>query len=422
MNIIILKSITNTEGMDDAACKVYGALFTKWKHGQFEDMKMPTNKELQKLTNLTDKPITRAIKLLQNIRVKDRFQQTMPLLHLSTKKLNGRIESVYTLAAPEFGELTDPTAFTQEGGGSATMSALGGYFVITDEIQKLRLPINREIVLSAWDSVIKFNEYNYPVYNAKTIHIFDMLGYKKFETLKRTTYELSNIGYIEHSERVHDKSWGWKSVSVNLNPKQEDEPRSKEDDNSHIEEDDVMNNSAINKQLLDMIQEAMKAGNMELANNLSKALAGNQGEVKAETPSEQPKAEKKPRKKQPKPMKNEVEELDYQNDYIKVWLRVPKSMSKNPTIMGMISGLKDSLAYHWYTYEDVEASGYIDALNDYNIKMTYEVLQDAPKVESEPETLEDVIEASRRETLDYFKNEPEWVDKAVNVIVEAGIV
>lgn len=424
MDIVILRPITNIEGMDAKLIKVWSVLFTLWKHGQYEDMKLPTMKELQKLVGLTDKPIKAALDALQKIRITDRYQQTLPLLHLSTKKLGGRMESVYKLAVPEFGELTDPTAFMEEGGGSATMGALGGYIILTDEIQKLHLPVNQELVLAVWNNIANVDGYRYPVYNARTPHIFRLLECMKFESVKRATYELYKRGYLDHSEPTVDKSWGWKSVSINLNPQSEEAKEVEEqvEDESDTEADHTEEENMVDTDKLQaMIDKAMDMGNMELAMELAKSLtAAMKGDAKPEAPKGEPKAEApKPAKK---PRKSDMEEHDYQNDYIKVYLSVPKNVAKNPTITNMISGLKDSLAYHWYTDEDVEASGYIDALKDYNIKMTYEVLQDVPKVESEPETLEDVIESSRNETIAYFNNEPEWVDKAVNAIVESGVL
>lgn len=397
MNIIILRVIANIIGMDPKTIKVWSVLFTIWKYGKFDNMKMPTLKKLEKLVGLTDKPITRAINTLKGIRVKDRYQQSFPLLRVEAKRIKGCVENVYTLAVPEFGELTDPSQFTQEGGGSATMSYLGGYFTLTDEMQKLGLTINQEIVLATYASILEWEAYNYPVYNSATPKNTGYLECMKPEAIARAIRELNKLGYLTHSEAVKDKSYGWKEMKVNLNPNQDD-----------IKEDDMTKEAEM--EILEMAKAAIAAGNQELGLKLISQIS-NQSKEGA-------KPETKPKKKtesKPKAKKSDVEEMDFQNDYVKVYLSIPKNAANNSTITGLIKGLKEGVAY-WRTAGDVEASGYIESFMDHKVSMSYEILQEAPKEEYERESTEDAIAASKAENDTFFKSEPEEVEKVMSLL------
>lgn len=401
MNIMMPRAILGNEEMDPNSVKLYSVLLTRWRYGKFSDYVMPTVKELQGLLGITDKPITKAINTLKQIRVKDRYQQSFPLLRISTKPINGIPTKVYRLALPEAGELTDPTCFSKDGGGSATMSAMGGYIFLSDEIQRLGLTINDEIVLAVWNNIASFEGYNYPVYNAATPHKLGLLKHMSFDAVKRATYKLYRLGYLWHSEQVRDKSWGWKKIAINLSPNKDAGETFKEVDETEMETDtdaiDEINDiiqedtDMDTNKLMAMIDKAMDMGNTELAMKLTEKLPG------PTKPENKPEEQSKKAENKPKKRKSDLEEMDYENDYIRIWLSVPKNISKNPTVNGMIDGVKDSVAWYWRTEDDVEASGYIDAFGDYGIKMSVEVLQEITERKEEPMTYDEVISASRSE-------------------------
>lgn len=222
MNIIILRVITNIIEMNSKLIKVWSVLFTLWKHGKYEDRVMPTTKELEKLVGLTDKPINDAIKVLQKIRVKDRYHQSFPLLRMSTKRINGSSQRVYTLAVPEYGELNDPSAFTQDGGGSATMSSLGGYFTLTVEIQKAVSSIGDQVLAAALENVASSKAYNPDLYNYKTIHTLNMMKCMSDAALRSATKRLKKEGIlvVSKAEQV-GKYWGWADIAIATEPNTE---------------------------------------------------------------------------------------------------------------------------------------------------------------------------------------------------------
>lgn len=394
MNTILPRTISNVEGMNPKLIKVWNVLFALWKHGKHDDRVMPTVKELEKLVGLTDKPINDAIKALQKIRVKDSYQQSFPLLRIYNKKFkDGRVESVYKLAAPEMGELTDPSSFSQEGGGSATMARFHGYITITDEIQKLGLTPNQEMVLAVFNSILEWDEYDWPVYNSATPYHTGWLKCMDIRAVYRAICELRDKGYIEHSKettkpaRNGKTTRGWETMTVNINNEQA------------IEEETDMDTD---KQQM-LIEKAMEAGNMELAMKLAEAMAG---ASKGGTKPDPKKAEKKARS-------GDVEEMDFQNDFIRVCLSMPKDRAKRSDVRSMIGEIERYLAIKWFTADDVEASGFIDGMADYGVSMSYEVIRETPEEEYGRESTEDAIAASKAENDALFGNEPELVGQTL---------
>lgn len=426
MNIIVPRSITNIAGIDSFAIKLWSYLFTLWLGGQYDDYAIPTIKELESKLNMSHTTIEKAITNLQSIQVKDRFQTFNKLLTIKTKSIKERAVRVFELALPEYGKLTEPENFKKgDNGGEATISAIGGYFTITDDIQKLGFTVNRELILALLGHISK--DERKLLYNYKVAHVRGYFECMSDVSIESTMKRLKKDGYFEPSKPVKiGKYWGWESVSINLNPKKEPDEKKGEElmDIKHPErEDDDIKSDNTPAQEDDMdtdkqqalIEKAMEAGNMELAMKLAEAMSSSlRKEAKSDDVKE---AEKKTAK--PKAKKSDMEEMDFQNDYIKVYVSVPKSIAKNPTITGMIRGLKESIAYSCFTLDELEATGYEESLREYGVRITAEQLQEPPKYD--PEISEDVIQSSIDENRRLFGSEPPEVQQHMDLIAKYGL-
>lgn len=422
MKIFILNKFTSVRKEDGtlisySSMKLLGYLFTKWKNGNFQERYLPSVRKTMADTGLSNVTIQKSLNELRSVRINDKYGNSCSLLKIEdTVNKYGEKTKIYRIAFPEHG-YEDPENFSQKGGGDATLSVLGGYFTIDEDIQALNLPAGQELVLAAMANILSFSkDTKIPdfLFNTSMFANYGKFEGMNREHLKKLIRGLRDKGIFKAEVVRKGKFWGWKNIELITN---KDISQMEERNEAAIVEQEEEEMDTYKQQM--MIEKAMEAGNMDLATKLTDAMTAflNGREKPTEAPVENPqkKAEKKPKKR-------DAEELDFQNDYIKVYLRVPKNIAKNSTITGMIKGLKESLAYNWQTADDVEASGYKEGLKEYNVSMSYEILQEAPKVEYEPETLEDVIEKSKAESDAYFDNEPVWVDRTIKVIEETGVL
>ena len=414
MKIFVLNKFTSVRKEDGtlinySSMKLISYLYTKWKNGNFQERYLPSVKEMIKETGMDHKTISKSLNELQSVRINDKYGSSCSLLRIENAvNKSGEKTKLYRIAFPEHG-YEDPENFAKKGGGDATLSMLGGYFTIDEDIQALNLPAGQELVLAAMENILSFSkgtEIPDFIFNTSMFAKYGKFEGMNRERLKWLIRELKDKGIFKAEVVKRGKFWGWKNIELIIN---KDVSQLEECSNNEVEQEENQMTEQSKDEIVQLIKQAMEKGDYALAKSLAE-MANEQPVEKNEQPVEKPKLKK-----------GEKQEI-ISNEYVRLVITAPEKVWEHTLFQSYFGSLREYVEKLDYDMEQLEDSGMINILDDFKgqgAKIKAEVLSIPEKVNIPPMTYWEQIAASKAENDRLFGNGnvPDFLDERVEAAV-----